>query len=512
MAKMLPKFRNLSIEHLWPLTALIGIFIFVNTHPIRPHDFWWHIAAGRELALTGRIPLVDTYSFTAPGMPYPAYQTYWLMEWVLYHVYQFGGAPLVVLFQTALVISAYGLTLRLARQITGSWRNATFATLFAAALGMNDWNVRPQTVTFLLAPLFLNSIFAYRRQARRWLLVIFPIGMLLWVNSHGSFPLGLVLIGLWGIDEAWNALSTRAWKPLLAPGIALGTAIVACLLNPRGPAVFGYIATMTTDPIIQNLVPEWSPPTFSTLSGQLFLGGLLLSAAILALSPKRPSPLQLFTFLVFGALGLRTARGIIWFGLVMAPVLAEHVAQISALAGQHIGKLQLANHKIGGASEPTQATTKTQALLNRVVMAILLLGALSSLPWFKQLWPLSPEKAGVISAETPIAATEFLLQTRPPGPIFHAMPFGSYLIWAAQPEYPVFVDPRIDLYPAEVWLEYLRISAATPGWEERLAHYGVQTLMLSPQEQPGLVTAVQASNRWEEVYRDAVCIILVLKE
>ena len=42
---------QLRIEHLWALIVLAGIFIFVNTHPIRPHDFWWHIAIGKEIAL-----------------------------------------------------------------------------------------------------------------------------------------------------------------------------------------------------------------------------------------------------------------------------------------------------------------------------------------------------------------------------------------------------------------------------------------------------------------------------
>ncbi|MBN1919719.1 MAG: hypothetical protein JW892_00620 [Anaerolineae bacterium] len=147
--------------------------------------------------------------------------------------------------------------------------------------------------------------------------------------------------------------------------------------------------------------------------------------------------------------------------------------------------------------------------LNAVIAGVLLLGAVFSLPWFKGLWPLAPEKAGLISAETPIAATEFLLREQPPGPLFHAMSFGSYLIWEAQPEYPVFVDPRIELYPAELWLDYIRISAATPGWEEKLAGYGIRTLMLSSSEQAGLVAAVRESGEWHTLYEDSAAAIFV---
>jgi hypothetical protein len=432
------------------------------------------------------------------------------MEWTLYQLYALGGAALIVLFQTAVITATYALLLWLARRISGSWRIAALATLFAAAQGLNDWNVRPQTISFLVGALFLNAIGAYRHKPRRALLALFPAGMLIWVNSHGSFPLGLLLLGLWVADEAWIAFHTGQWRDLPAPVLALGITAVACLLNPRGIGVLGYITAMTSDPVIQNLVTEWLPPTFETLGGQLFLGGLLLSAAVLALSSRRPTPSQLLTFLVFSALGLRTSRGIVWFGLAMAPVLAGHLGKMGVWVSGREGEGERLPQDIGAAIPTPQSGIANT--LNAVLVGLLLLGAVFSLPWFKGLWPLAPEKAGLISAETPIAATEVLLRERPEGPLFHAMSFGSYLIWEAQPEYPVFVDPRIELYPAELWLDYIRISAAIPGWEEQLEGYGIQTLMLSPQEQAGLIQAAQASGQWQEIYSDTTSIILVRED
>lgn len=467
-----------SVAHLWPLTILLGIFAFLNTHPIRPHDFWWHMAVGREILASGRIPTVDTFSFTAAGASYPSYAAFWLPEVVLYSLYTLGGPALVAFVHTTAVTAAYGLTLALAWRISGSPRVAAVATLFAAALGINDWNVRPQAATFFLAPLFLWAIYEIRRReegeeeggnarAGRSLgfwgwLAVFPLGMVFWANSHGSFPLGLLMVGVWVADEVWGG-----W---------------------RGARAFSYLAGMSAHPVIQGMVPEWAPPTFSTLTGALFLGGLLATAALLALSPRRPEPLELLLFLAFGALGLRTTRGAIWFGLALAPVWAAH---IPALFGLWQAR----------ADRPTFPATLLGVLLTA--------GALVTLPWFKERLPLPPAKAGLISAETPVAAAEFLLRQRPPGSLFHAMPFGSYLVWAAQTDYPVFVDSRIELYPVEVWLDYLHISAAGCGWEERLAHYGVRTLMLSPQEQPALVAAARASPRWQQIYEDPAAVIFV---
>ncbi|HDQ34975.1 MAG TPA: hypothetical protein ENN14_01525, partial [Chloroflexi bacterium] len=109
----------LSIEHLWALTVLVGIFVFVNTHPIRPHDFWWHMAVGREILATGRIPLVDTFSYTAAGTPYPSYQMFWLIETALYLLYRTGGAALVIFVHSLVITTAYGLLLWLGQRLSG---------------------------------------------------------------------------------------------------------------------------------------------------------------------------------------------------------------------------------------------------------------------------------------------------------------------------------------------------------------------------------------------------------
>jgi len=576
-----------SVAHLWPLTVLLGIFAFLNTHPIRPHDFWWHMAVGQEILATGHIPAVDTLSFTAAGAPYPSYAAFWLPEVVLYGLYTLGGPALVVFVHSLMVTAAYGLTLALAWRISGSPRIAAAATLFAAVLGINDWNVRPQAFTFFLAPLFLWAVHEIRRRASlspkaltseiledvaqaarpvdagkfpqanslhhegfcrpqannlrgrtacvpkksgpwgfilqpgirgfglRWL-AVFPLGMALWVNCHGSFPLGLLIAGLWVVDGVWGAV--RGGEGGRARALALAAA--ASLLNPRGPGAFSYLAGMSVHPVIQGMVPEWAPPTFSTLTGALFLTGLLATAALLALSPRRPEPLELLLFLAFGALGLWTVRGAIWFGLALAPVWAVHLSAVFGTPLRSVPDYErpfVVSHEAKRSGvQKTQNGTPLRSVpdykrdLPATLLAVLLTaGALVTLPWFKERLPLPPAKAGLISAETPVAATEFLLRERLPGPLFHAMPFGSYLVWAAQPEYPVFVDSRIELYPVEVWLDYLHISAAGCGWEERLARYGVRTLMLSPQEQPALVAAARASPHWHRVYEDTAAVLFV---
>jgi hypothetical protein len=229
----------------------------------------------------------------------------------------------------------------------------------------------------------------------------------------------------------------------------------------------------------------------------MFIVGLLVSVLILAFSQRRPTFFQALCFLSFAILALKTTRGIIWYGLVMAPVLSDHV---SALAGQ-VSLSKGASGSSGGSPA-----------INLAFVVLLLGMAFISLPWFKDALPFPESKAGLIHVETPIAATQLLLDERPSPPVFHAMSFGSYLIWAAQPDYRVFVDSRIELYPAEIWYDYLRISNAQCGWAERLEHYGIQTLMLNPVKQQAMIDTAIASAAWRKIHQDPYAVVFVRAE
>ena len=493
--------QRFSIQHLWALVILAGVFVFVNTHPIRPHDFWWHIAVGREILQTKAIPQVDTYSYTASCTPYPSYQVFWLMELVLYLVYRAGGAALIVFFQSLVITAAYSIILITCLHQSHHWRAAAFGTAFAVLLGLNSWNVRPQMITYLLGAIFLYLISLLLRGGKRRWAFLLPAMMVLWVNSHGTFPLGIFFTGLWLGQEGWDyfrgkrdRLDNSKASGVLFAGMIFILTLLACLINPRGWGVIEYLQSLLGNSVVQNLVAEWAPPTLETLEGRLFAGALLLTAVMLAISPRRASFYQIFSFLGVASLALFTSRGIVWFGIVMAALITEHsLAFINELS-----KNRKSNDNNPG-----------NPVINLMFLVVILMVAILTLPWFKDRLPMPEAKAGLISAETPIQATEYILTNRLQGNIFHAMSFGSYLIWAAQPEYPVFVDGRIELFPRGVWEDYLTISNATGDWEGELERYSVRTLLLSRSEQPALVYAVENDSHWQLVYEDQAALVYI---
>jgi len=493
------RWPRLEIEHLWALIAVFCAFVAVSTHPVYPNDFWWHLQAGQEIAATGQIPTGETFSYTAGGQPYANYAAYWLAEWLFYRLYAWGDLPLIIFFHALLATVTYALLLWVSWQASGNWRLAAGVVLLAQTLGYAFWGVRPQALGFPLGAIYVAAIHAWRQRPRPWLLPLFPLAMVIWANCHGSYVMGLLLLGIWWMDETWQAIwqgpdRQSALRRISAPLLTTLASAAACLLNPRGVGILAYVRDLSGNPIIQTLVTEWAPPSFGKVEGGLFLGALLLVAVVLAVSPRRPGLHQILTFVAFGALALKTMRGVVWFSIAMAPVLAEHLA---ALADRHLIRKRPARPMPG------------RRVVNYAFVVLLLCLSILASPWLKHLLPLPAAIQGLASANTPIEATRFLLRERLPGPIFNNQAFGSYLIWAAQPEYPVFFDTRLELYSPEFARDYLAFAAAAYGWEEKLDSYGINTLMLSVAEDGKLLEAARASPEWRVVYEDAHAVLLV---
>lgn len=482
-------FNGLKIEHLWGAAVLTCIFIYVNTQPILPYDFWLHIATGREIVATQTIPTVDTFSYTRAGAPFMSASAYWLMQIVMYGVYKLGGGALVALCQSVAIVLTYSLLFYVCVQVTHNYRAAALAIALAAVFGYGNWNVRPQTMAYLLGALLLLLIYQYRRSQKWGWLVPLPFLLIIWVNSHPSFPLGLIIIGCWALEALIEAFKTGESRKAYIPILAVVASSAAGLVSPYGIKIGAYVFNLLSASEISNYIIEWRPPSFETSYGAAFLIGLFVSASLIIYSIKKISLMETLLFVIFGLLGLKYIRGAVWFGIVIAPVLSQSIA--SFLSPQKAPASKFANS------------------INRGILLLFVGIAVLSLPYFKALLPFSSEKSGVFSAETPISAVQFIKTKRLRGNIFHAADFSSYLMWAGQPEYPVFIDLRFDteLYPLSLWDEYASISAARPGWEEKLAAYQVHTLLLSPKDQPALILAAQNSPNWHSVYQDENSIV-----
>jgi hypothetical protein len=479
---------TLTLDHVWLAAALILLALRPLLTVIPPNDFWWHMAMGREIIAQGSVPEVDAFSFTRAGEPF--FDQAWLAQLLMYGLYSAGGLPLVLVVQSLVIALAYGLLLRLCVLRTGRLRLCVALLLLTIMpLSFDNWTVRPQSYVFPLFAGFLTLLSEHRlgRGSRLWLL---PPLMALWVNMHGSFVLGLALIAITFVGEALKRLGgaadSRGASTLRQLALWGALTALATLLNPRGPVVWLYVANLLGSNQVTTLVTEWTPPTIRDINGAIFFAVLIGAAALLAYARRRPDPTDMLLAGAFLWLALGATRNIVWFGFVLTPLLALQAATLLP--------------------EPPARPFAGSARLNTLLVSFLLLLLLLASPWVKPALDLPPAVGQLISEETPVEAVSALrrLPERPQR-LFHAMSYGSYLIWAA-PEQPVFIDPRIELYPFQQWRDYINLGQGNNA-DELLRKYAIDGLLLSVAEQEPLIERLRADPRWTVRYENDFSLI-----
>src|SRR6266536_5749585 len=322
---------------------LIYIFtfsFFLASLPINDPDFWFHLKTGEYIFKTGMIPRTDPFSFTYYGQPWIAHG--WLSGAVFYAIYSWLGFNALIFIFALLPALAFWIALRRSNShpfIAG------FATLLGVWTTLPTIGVRPRVFTLFLTSVYLAVLTRYARRGEGkaiWWLV--PL-MVLWVNLHGGFFIGLALIVLTIIGillDAWAAGEKIGplWLRMRTLGFVLFGSLLAGLLNPYGLRIYTFSLEVLQSPIIQKVVVDFKSPDFHEPELIPLTLLILLTIAAFALSPKRVRPSELLLFLATLYATLKFQRNIAILALVAAPLLAEYLQNwlVSTSFGKTFGR------------------------------------------------------------------------------------------------------------------------------------------------------------------------------
>src|SRR5215216_1793326 len=293
---------KLTIRRVLPIVLFSMVFVLAVRQSVSiDPDLWWHLKAGQQIIDTRSIPYTDDYSFTKQGSEWVAHE--WLSEVIIEGLYRLTGMVGLVTIFSLIIVIALWLTYR---RCDGKPYAAGITILLAAAASSPLFGIRPQMLTLLLASVYIILLerFDPEEHTRRlWWLV--PL-MLLWVNLHAGFALGLALIGLYlgraVLDREWNHI-----RPLLVV-LILCTAVVP--LNPNGIRMFSYPYETLTSPSMAAFIQEWASPDFHKTTFLPLAILLLSTTAAMALSPRRARLGELFLVLITALGALRSVRHI----------------------------------------------------------------------------------------------------------------------------------------------------------------------------------------------------------
>jgi hypothetical protein len=442
---------------------------------ISAHDVWWHLQTGKMISAHHAIPTVDVYSFTVYGKPWLVHE--WLslvLSWQVFDRFGFAGLNVA---KSLLILATFIVVLATARMRTTDLKAAIVATAVSAFVSIPGWSVRPQLFGYLCFAVLIWLVHRFRRGASMWPAV--PL-FALWINLHGSWVIGVVVLLATGAELAWQAkrdgdggrFRNFAWSFLFT--------IAALFANPRPLEYvsypFQYLGLAGHGNALvgwQEYVSEWRSPDFHRL------GFLPLAAAILSLpvvlhySRAKIRVWELAVVILFAGLTLRSQRHESVFALVLAPLLAET-----------LGAFRLNRSSTEGRSG------SESVLLNWVVLL-----ALPVLIW--RLIPCGGPTPYLDLSTYPQRSFEHLRTKSHGGRLLAHYDWGGYAIYSLWPKYRVFVDGRADVYPRDVAKGLVILDDLKPGWRRELRMADPDAIVW-PKDKP-LVQALELLPEWRRV-------------
>lgn len=482
-------------------------------------DTWWHLRAGEWMLEHRAVLDFDAFSHTRAGEPWVNHS--WLSEIPMALIFRGVGYAGLNLWTALMVALAFAFVYW---QCEGGALLRGFAIVLAATASAVYWSARPQMVTFLFAAIFGYVLWLYRSRGvnRLWLLV--PL-MALWVNLHGGFAVGFILLGLTAVGEAAEGLLAEDARPTPGEiatarnpsGLAMthgaaargrrslsrlawlagaGLACVAAVtLSPYGLRMLLYPFETVSIGVLKDFIQEWQSPNFHSLETHPFIWLLLAIVGAVGFSGRRLNVTDLLLISAFGYMALLAGRNISLFALVAAPVLTRHAAPIVERVAGRFPALVRAG----------EGTLSPGLLLrfNWLVLALVVLAA-----GIKMAVPLQARtNEQFFDTVLPVRAVRAIREDPPPGRMFNSYNWGGYLTWALYPDVPVFVDGRTDLYADAFLREYLTAAFARQGWRELLDRYRIGFVLIETDS--SLAEALAEEPGWVRRYADSQASVFV---
>ncbi len=478
----------MSVRQLFIFILFVGFFAFSLRPPVDP-DMWWHLKTG-EYILENGIPYQDPpFSFTAVDNEWITHE--WLTEIGMIGVYRLGGLAGLAIFFAAVVTGSFYLLYRVS---DGRPYTAGFVTMWGVTAALPFLGTRPQMINLLggAAVIFIVEQVRAGRIAARWLWSI-PLLIVLWVNMHGGYLLGLAIIGVYLVGDGlqhffftdqYDGFSWSEWGVLAGVAVA-GT--FAALINPFGIQMWTYAyETTLTSEAMQTYITEWRSPDFQ-LTYFWFFGLMMIATWVAIAYSRRPVTITDLLFIIGTSYAaLSSMRNIPIFVLVAIPIMSRHV----------VGSLETTvwYPTISGKRPETPPAPRIK-IINGVLAAILCLAA--AVYAINELQSISE----AVEENFPVAAVQFIEENNLER-IYNEYAWGGYLIWRG---IPTFIDGRADLFGDEFIHLYMQAFRQQPSWQEPLDIYDVNYVLI--RFESGLDTLLNASPDWQPIYQDEMAII-----
>ena len=324
--------------------------------------------------------------------------------------------------------------------------------------------------------------------------------MVVWVNVHGGFLLGFVLLGIFWFGACWTWFQTRKTRiEEMLMKIAAGKrvrkltgvgllCVAASLLNPHGWKLHEHIYHYLTNRFLMDHIEEFQSPNFHRIAQKCFLLLLIVTIAVLTLRGRGLRMSQGLTILFAVYAGLYAARSIPVSSLLLVMAVGPLVpARFAAGFSQRMAAIEVG---MRGHLWPVLALCGTLAIAVNG-------GRVGSRVWMDAHF--DPQRM-------PVDAVNYL-EKNEVVVWFQSGFLGRVLIYRLYPKLRVVVDDRHDLYGEEFFKSYLEMVRGERGWQEFLLTHQSSCLLLP--KDAALANLVALSKGWKRIHADDVAVAFV---
>jgi hypothetical protein len=472
-------------------------------------DTGWHIRNGQLMLQTHAITRSDPFSSTRGGQPW--YDWEWLSDLILAGVHRAMGLNGVVFFTAALVASMFALLLHRAMRRGGTLPISIMLVLLALVASTVHLLARPHVVSWLFALVWfdlLDSASCGKDDGRVFWL---PALMVLWVNLHGGFLLGLTLLGIYLLGGAIeyaissdNRYPTARWLRRL--GLVTLLSILTSLMNPFGYRLYIHVYQYLSNSFLMNHISEFLSPNFHGGAGLGFI--VLLFITILATAGGRHaiSVSQWFVVLFAVGSGLYAARNLpvsaILLTLVVAPIAAQAIAEagdmpkLSPRMRRFLSRFHSLGTRMGNLELHFRSHFWVVLVFGLGLWACMHGGRFGSIQYIHAYFD---------EQRFPVKSAEVIAERNVREPIFCPDSWGGYLIYRLYPQTKIVVDDRHDLYGEQFFKDYLKVVQVESNWESVLNEMHVNWVVAATNSP--LVTIMKVTPSWIVIHEDATSVL-----
>jgi hypothetical protein len=459
-------------------------------------DTGYHIRTGEVILQTWRVPNHDTYSLHVPALKWTAHE--WMAEIIMAAIYKIAGLTGIVVFFAFLLAATHWLLYYTLRKKSQDILLCTFIAVLATATSSSHWLARPHAFSLLLTVTWYHLLDRFQYKNERTLLYL-PLVMLPWVNLHGGYFFGLILLAIYLAGNVVCSISGRPEQlqrhrsKVKSLVLVLIATLGICTINPSGFEILWFPIRVTSDHFMVDRVAEYLSPNFHDFLPFKFM--LLAAIGIIALSRAPLNLIEVVLLTLVTYMALYSVRHVSLFAIVVAPMLLKTGASIIDTLPQSFSQLYRDRNR-----NLTAVDIKLQGYLWPTVGALFVLGLVGT----------GAIRYQFDDKRFPVAAVEFLKKEIVSGNMFNNDEFGDYIIFSAWPTYRVFMDGRSDMYGEKLGSPYLKIANVQPGWKDILSKYNISWIIFDTYS--ALTAALRDQKDWQPIYSDQVATIFVKKD